>query len=219
MANTKLFRLPEDTSTAVEEFMTKYGLNETFDRLFNDDEVKTMTQKGFEKTKSDVESIMAEAPEEIKEALTNMISENQFYDQEAFTENLRFFMKYVLMKSVKDASFLGRIFGEEITPEFIARTAPEYLGFVLDKEAFQIKINQLHDEYIRMIIRTAEKIKRGDDQPQEEPQKTDEERTKVPGPIRELLDLLQNAGAIEVHVIPICIGGDDGEDSEEDSEE
>lgn len=219
MANTKLFRLPEDTSTAVEEFMTKYGLNETFDRLFNDDEVKTMTQKGFEKTKSDVESIMAEAPEEIKEALTNMISENQFYDQEAFTENLRFFMKYVLMKSVKNASFLGRIFGEEITPEFMARTAPEYLGFVLDKEAFQLKINQLHDEYIMMILRTVEKIERGDDQPQEEPQETDEERTKVPGPIGELLDLLRNAGAIEVHVIPICIGGDDGEDSEEDSEE
>ena len=62
MANMKLFNVPEDTSTAVEDFMTKFGLNETFERLFNTDEVKAMIQAGFEKTKADVETIMVDVP-------------------------------------------------------------------------------------------------------------------------------------------------------------
>ena len=219
MANMKIFRLPEDTSTAVEDFMTKFGLNETFERLFNTDEVKAMIQAGFEKTKADVETIMVDVPADLDETLTNLISENEFYNQDAFTENLRFFMKYVLMKAVKDASFLGRIFGEEITPEFMARTAPKYLGMVLDKEAFQIKINQLHDEYLMLMLRTVDEVEGANDPTKNEPQETDEEKIKIPGPIGELFDFLQSAGAIKVHVIPICVGDDDGEDSEEGSEE
>ena len=219
MANMKLFNVPEDTSTAVEDFMTKFGLNETFERLFNTDEVKAMIQAGFEKTKADVETIMVDVPADLDETLTNLISMNNFYDQDAFTENLHFYMRYTLMTSVKKASIIGKIFGEEITPEFMARTAPKYLGMVLDKEAFQIKINQLHDEYLMLMLRTVDEVEGANDPTKNEPQETDKERTKVPGPIGELFDLLQRAGAIEVHVIPICVGDDDGEDSEEGSEE
>ena len=219
MANMKLFGLTEDASTAADEFMTKFGLNDEFNRIFTTDEVKAMIQAGFEKTKGDIENAINDNPEEVRELLRNLAAENQLFDHEAFTENLRFYMRYTLMKSMKKANQLMGLMGAEITDDFMKENASDALSFIMVRKAFECKIDVLHDMYLDLMVK--EIMERFDVDPeQEEPQETDEEEIKNPGSIGELFDLLQRAGVIEVHVIPICLGRDDGgEDSEEDSEE